>query len=395
MKFFSVLVCNVESLDDFSLTSWLESWHLCFASPLFCQKNNVVQFSTLNEFDFPPNSLLMIHEDEHLLCEKYILDPQCERVFSLKWNPMIHKHFTQIESNNCIHTYHRYHTSEHAYLQLLKQVLSEGESRKDRTGVGTLSVFGPQIEFDLQQGFPLLTTKRVNFAHIAHEVLWYISGSTTTEYLEKHSVHVWNANTSRSFLDQRGLQSYDIGETGPLYGFQWRHFGGDFRNVNLSPGVDQLQNMLNLLRTNPTSRRIFMSAWNAMDLDKMCLEPCHVSFQLYVRSDKYLDGKLYMRSNDLFLGAPWNIAAYSLLIHMFAHLSGYVPGKLVYSLGDAHIYSNHLEQVKLQLQRCMRPLPSMSIESSIPITKWEDFSIEHFRLDNYHPHLAIRAPMAV
>lgn len=392
MNFFSVLICNVESLDE--LSSWLQTWHLCFASPLFLKKSKV-QCKTLIDFEFPSNSLILIDEHENELCEKYILDPQCERVFTQRWCSMIHKHFTHIQSEECFHMYHRYRTPEQSYLELLQRVLNEGETRKDRTGVGTLSLFGPQIEFDLQHGFPMVTTKRINFSHIAHEVLWYISGSTNTEYLVKNNVHVWNANTSRQFLDHRGLSSYDIGETGPLYGFQWRHFGGDFRNVNMAPGVDQLQNMLNLLRKDPTSRRIFMSAWNPMDLDKMCLEPCHVSFQLYVRSQKYLDGKLYMRSNDLFLGAPWNIAAYSLLIYMFAHLTGYVPGKLVYSLGDAHLYSNHLEQVKLQLQRPMRPLPKLSIDSSIPITKWEDFTIDHFVLENYYPHLAIRAPMAV
>lgn len=285
-------------------------------------------------------------------------------------------------------------TEETHYIQLLETVLDSGEEKPDRTGVGTVSMFGPQIVFDLRKGFPLLTTKRLNFLHIANEVLWYLSGDTSIEYLVRNGVKVWNANTSRAFLDQRGLTDYKEGETGPLYGFQWRHFGGDFRNPSISPGIDQFARVLDLLRKDPHSRRLFISAWNPVDLDKMCLEPCHVSFQLYVSEEKYLNGKLYMRSNDLFLGAPWNIAAYALLLHMFAHLSGYHVGNLIYSLGDAHIYKNHLHQVQTQLQRPTRNLPNLSIVGQ-DIKSWEDFKIEHFCLENYEPHPAIRAKMAV
>ena len=288
--------------------------------------------------------------------------------------------------------YNRYITPELKYLQLLRDIVDMGEKRCDRTNTGTLSVFGPQIEIDIQNSFPLLTTKKLNFKNIVTEVLWFLSGSTDINFLKENGVNIWNGNTSREFLDKRGLNDYKEGEIGPLYGYQWRNFGGDFRNPQ-SKGVDQIQRMLDLLKTDPTSRRIFMSAWNPVDLDKMALEPCHISLQLYVSENKYLDGKLYMRSNDLFLGAPWNIAGYSLLIYMFAHLTGYTPRKLVYSLGDAHIYSNHVSQVLEQLSRPTRPFPKLKITKQC--NSFEDFDTDSFVLEEYYPHSFIKADMAV
>lgn len=289
--------------------------------------------------------------------------------------------------------YNRYSTSENKYLDLLREVLDSGEERKDRTGTGTTSVFGPQIEIDIENSFPLLTTKKLNFKNIVTEILWFLSGSTNINFLKENGVNIWDGNTSRDFLDKRGLTDYKEGEIGPLYGYQWRNFGGNFRDVE-SKGIDQIQRMLDLLKKDPTSRRIFMSAWNPLDLDKMALEPCHISLQLYVSENKYLDGKLYMRSNDLFLGAPWNIAGYSLLIYMFGKLSGYKPRKLFYTLGDAHIYSNHTSQVLEQLNRPLRPLPKLKIIDK-PYTCFEDFSIDSFVLEDYTPHPFIKADMAV
>jgi thymidylate synthase len=288
--------------------------------------------------------------------------------------------------------YNRYKTSERNYLNLLQTVLDEGELRKDRTNIGTISLFGSQIEIDISETFPLLTTKKLNFKNIVTEVLWFLSGSTDISFLKQHGITIWDGNTSREFLDNRGLTEYKEGEIGPLYGYQWRNFGGDFRNPN-SKGVDQIERMLNLLKTDPTSRRIFMSAWNPTDLDKMVLEPCHVSFQLYVSENKYLHGKLYMRSNDLFLGAPWNIAGYSLLIYMFAHLTNYKPGKLFYTVGDAHIYSNHILQIQEQLSRPIRKFPKLKITKMCE--KFEDFDINSFELNDYDPHPFIKAEMAV
>lgn len=288
--------------------------------------------------------------------------------------------------------YIKYKTSENNYLNLLRNVIDDGEQRNDRTNTGTISLFGQQFEIDLQDSFPLLTTKKLNFKHIVTEVLWFLSGSTNTKFLVDNGVNIWSGNTSREFLDKRGLFDYKEGDIGPLYGYQWRNFGGDFKDPN-SKGVDQIERMLSLLRNDPTSRRIFMSAWNPNDLDKMVLEPCHLSLQLYVSENKYLDGKLYMRSNDLFLGAPWNIAGYSLLIYMFAHLSGYKPRKLYYTIGDSHIYSNHVQQVYEQLSRPTRPFSKLLIKRQHD--SFEDFTLDSFELLDYNPHPFIKANMAV
>jgi thymidylate synthase len=277
------------------------------------------------------------------------------------------------------------YTPENAYINLLNNILSNGEKRDDRTGTGTISIFGEHLEIDILDKFPLLTTKKLNFKHILTENIWFISGAKNIEYLQSNGVKIWNGNTSREFLDKRGLFDYNQGDTGPLYGFQWRNFGG----------VDQLNRMLNLLKTDPMSRRIFMSCWNPPELDKMCLEPCHISFQLYVSADlKYLDGHLYMRSSDVFLGLPWNIAGYSLLLYMFGCLSGYTPRKLYLSFGDTHIYLNHIQQVKLQIERPVRNFPTLKIKEG-RYTTFEDFNLDSFDLENYHPHPYIPAIMAV
>ena len=301
------------------------------------------------------------------------------------------------ELNNCnvsieYRKYIKYKTSENEYLNLLRSVVDFGEKRDDRTNTGTISLFGKQIEIDIENSFPLLTTKKLNFKNIVTEVLWFLSGSTNTNFLVENDVNIWSGNTSREFLDKRGLFDYKEGDIGPLYGYQWRNFGGNFRDEN-SKGVDQIQRMLDLLRKEPTSRRIFMSAWNPNDLDKMVLEPCHLSLQLYVSENKYLDGKLYMRSNDLFLGAPWNIAGYSLLIYMFAHLSGYKPRKLYYTIGDSHIYSNHINQVYEQLSRTTRPFPKLIIKHQH--NSFDDFTINSFEIEDYNPHPFIKANMAI
>jgi thymidylate synthase len=280
-------------------------------------------------------------------------------------------------------------TSERAYLSELQTVLSQGEVRPDRTGVGTKSLFGRHLSFDLTEGFPLLTTKKLPFSHIVHELFWFLSGSTNTDYLKQKGVKIWEGNTSKEFLSRRGLNLPE-GSVGKLYGFQWRNFGGS----DSSRGVDQIARVLDILKTDPTSRRMVISAWNPCQLDEMVLEPCHVLFQLYVREGKYLDGSLYMRSNDLFLGAPWNIACYSLLIHLYAHLTGYTPGKLVYTIGDAHLYLNHLSQVEEQLSREPRELPQVKIADRGQQTL-DDFLPEDILLTGYEPHPVIRAPMAV
>lgn len=281
-------------------------------------------------------------------------------------------------------------TCESVYLSELAEVLSQGEERRDRTQTGTKSLFGRQLTFDLTDGFPLLTTKRLPFRHIVYELFWFLSGATDTEYLKKNGVKIWEGNTTEEFIRKRGLD-LPVGSVGKLYGYQWRHFGAGRHS---DQGVDQIQRVLDILMSDPTSRRMVISAWNPCDLDQMVLEPCHVLFQLYVRSGKYLDGSLYMRSNDLFLGSPWNIACYSLLIHLYAHLSGYTPGRLVYTIGDSHIYLNHASQVQEQLSRDLRQLPRVSIRDRGQKC-FEDFVPEDIELHDYNPHPTIRGFMAV
>jgi thymidylate synthase len=280
-------------------------------------------------------------------------------------------------------------TCESVYLAELRAVLAHGEERGDRTQTGTKSLFGRQLTFDLTQGFPLLTTKRLPFRHVVYELFWFLSGASDTEYLKQHQVKIWEGNTTEEFIRKRGL-SLPAGSVGKLYGYQWRRFG----ETADTQGVDQIQRVLDILRTDPTSRRMVISAWNPCDLDQMVLEPCHVLFQLYVRGGKYLDGSLYMRSNDLFLGAPWNIACYSLLIHLYAHLTGYTPGRLVYSIGDSHVYLNHVNQVEEQLSRDLRELPRVSIKDRGQ-KSFEDFVPEDIELHDYNPHPVIRGVMAV
>jgi thymidylate synthase len=279
--------------------------------------------------------------------------------------------------------------AEQVYLDELRHVLQQGETRPDRTGVGTRSLFGRQLHFSLTEGFPLLTTKKLPFKHIVYELFWFLSGSTDTSYLKEKGVKIWEGNTSSDFLKKRGLDLPE-GSVGKLYGHQWRNFGA----TEDKKGVDQVQRVLEILQSDPTSRRMVISAWNPCDLDQMVLEPCHILFQLYVRDGKYLDGSLYMRSNDLFLGAPWNIACYSLLLHLYAHLTNYVPGKLIYTIGDSHIYLNHLEQVETQLTREPRPLPKVSIIERGQKTI-DDFVPEDIVLTEYQPYGVLSAKMAI
>ena len=292
-------------------------------------------------------------------------------------------------------------SGEKVFIDLLEKVLNEGEDREDRTNTGTLSIFGPQIEFDnLDTQFPLLTSKRVSLKTVFEELIWMLRGQTHNKILNEKGVKIWNGNSTREFLDSNGLNHYPEGELGPIYGAQWRNFGGKHdSNVlkhvadNDNGGVDQISELLHQIRTNPTSRRLFVSAFNPKALKEQALPPCHVSFQMYIRKQKYLDCKLIMRSNDLFLGAPFNIACYSLLTHMIAAMTGYTPGRLILSIGDAHIYKNHIDQVKTQISRNLRHFPVLKIKS-VP-ENIEDFEYSNFELLDYNPHPTIRGDMAV
>jgi len=255
------------------------------------------------------------------------------------------------------------------YLDLLDHVLKNGTEKRDRTGTGTISVFGYQMRFNLQEGFPLLTTKKLHLKSIIHELLWFISGDTNIGYLNENGVRIWNEWADKD------------GNLGPVYGYQWRSWpAADGRKI------DQLTEAINTIKKSPDSRRIIVSAWNVGELEKMALPPCHIMFQFYVAGGK-LSCQLYQRSCDIFIGIPFNIASYALLTLMVAQVTGLKPGDFVHTLGDAHIYLNHIEQVKLQLTREPYPLPAMIINPEVnDILK---FRYEDFSLENYiaHPHI--------
>eukprot|EP00794_Sanderia_malayensis_P018168 gene18168-19981_t len=284
---------------------------------------------------------------------------------------------------------------EHQYLNLIKFILENGRKKSDRTGTGTISVFGTQMRFNLRKSFPLLTTKRVFWKGVAQELLWFIKGSTSGKELSDKGVHIWDANGSKEFLTARGLGHREEGDLGPVYGFQWRHFGAEYTDMHADytgKGVDQLAAVIDLIKNNPDDRRIIMSAWNPVDLPKMALPPCHAFVQFYV-CDNELSCQLYQRSGDVGLGVPFNIASYALLTCMIAHVCNLNPGDFVHTIGDAHIYSNHVEALKVQITREPRSFPTLSFKRTI--TDIDDFKFEDFDLQGYKPHPKIKMEMAV
>ncbi len=261
------------------------------------------------------------------------------------------------------------------YLDLLNRILDSGSDKADRTGTGTRSVFGHQMRFDLAQGFPLLTTKKLHLKSIVHELIWFLAGDTNIKYLNDHGVSIWD-----EWADTNG-------DLGPVYGHQWRSWprpdGGT---------IDQIADVQDMIRRNPDSRRLIVSAWNPVDVPKMALPPCHCLFQFYVANGR-LSCQLYQRSADVFLGVPFNIASYALLTAMMAAVTGLEPGEFVHTLGDAHLYSNHLDQARLQLTRPTRPLPRLRLVPGIADIR--DFRFEHVAIEGYDPHPSIKAEIAV
>lgn len=314
---------------------------------------------------------------------------------------------------------------EQSYLAIGKKILAEGHKKSDRTGVGTKSIFGAQMRFDLSQGFPLLTTKKVPFGLIKSELLWFLKGDTNIRYLLQHNNHIWDEWAferyvrsaaykgpdmtdfgRRSLVDEDFKQVYQAeakkfcekilddedfaekyGNLGKVYGYQWRHW-----ETKEGKTIDQIQNAIDLIRDHPDSRRIIVSAWNPEDIPEMALPPCHTMFQFYVNDGK-LSCQLYQRSADLFLGVPFNIASYALLTHLMAHETGLEVGDFVHTLGDAHLYNNHFEQMKEQLQREVRPAPKLILNQDKHSIF--DFDMEDIKLVGYDPHPAIKAPIAV
>lgn len=285
---------------------------------------------------------------------------------------------------------------EMQYLELIQHIIDHGSKKEDRTGTGTLSIFGAQMRFSLRNNvFPLLTTKRVFWRGVAEELLWFVSGCTNANELSEKGIHIWDANGSREFLDKQGLHHREVGDLGPVYGFQWRHFGATYDNMHTNydgQGVDQLADVIHKIKNNPDDRRIIMSAWNPVDLPNMALPPCHSFVQFYVCNGE-LSCQLYQRSGDMGLGVPFNIASYSLLTYMIAHVCGLKPGDFVHTLGDAHVYLNHIEALKKQLQREPRPFPTLEIAHDVPDI--DSFSLDKFKITGYDPHPTIKMQMAV
>ena len=274
------------------------------------------------------------------------------------------------------------------YLDLLRHVRDHGTFKEDRTGTGTYAVFGYQMRYDLSEGFPMLTTKKLHLRSIIHELLWFLSGDTNIRYLKENGVSIWD-----EWADENG-------DLGPVYGHQWRHFPrlelaegttGD-EPLYRAGSVDQIADLVRMIETSPDSRRLIVSAWNPADVPDMALPPCHTLWQVRVQGRK-MHLQLYQRSADMFLGVPFNIASYALLLKMLAHVTGYEAGDFVHTIGDAHIYSNHMDQVKLQLSRTPKPLPELHIKRDVPSIF--DFTYEDFEVVNYDPDPVIKAPVAV
>jgi len=296
--------------------------------------------------------------------------------------------------------YERSNKEEEQYLSLIRKILKEGVVRGDRTGTGTKSLFGAQMRFDLRDGtLPLLTTKKTFWRGVAEELLWFISGSTNANLLKEKKIGIWDGNASKEFLESRGLGHREEGDLGPVYGFQWRHFGAEYKDMHADytgQGVDQLADCIDKIKNNPEDRRILMSAWNPSALDEMALPPCHLLCQFYVDTQSNeVSCHMYQRSADMGLGVPFNIASYALLTHLVAHATGRKPGELVHTLGDAHVYLNHIEPLREQLERTPRPFPKLFIEDPDRTKTIDDFVYEDLHVVGYHPYGKVAMKMAV
>jgi len=284
---------------------------------------------------------------------------------------------------------------EYLYLNAIREIIDKGTDMGDRTGVGTRSMFGKMLRFNLRNGFPLLTTKRVFWRGVVEELLWFVGGDTNGKHLSEKGVKIWEGNGSREFLDGRGLTHREEGDLGPVYGFQWRHFGAEYVDMHTDytgKGVDQLAECIRKIKEDPTDRRILLSAWNPADLHLMALPPCHMFCQFYVANGE-LSCLMYQRSCDMGLGVPFNIASYSLLTIMIAQVCGLKPGEFVHTMGNAHVYQNHIEPLKTQLERTPRPFPVLKVNPDV--MDIDGFQASDFELVGYNPHAKIAMEMAV
>ena len=314
---------------------------------------------------------------------------------SNKWSEQEQCHYRFLEYKLCTFP----NNFDDIYLNLANKVMKQQHFRNDRTGTGTCSIFGEQIQFDIEKYVPLLTTKRVAWKSCIEELLWFLRGDTNSNILKNKNVNIWNDNSTREFLDKAGLRHLDEGDCGANYSFQWRYFGQKYIDSKTSyekyTQYDQINNILNLLKTDPTSRRIFMSAWNPLDLNKTVLPPCHISVQFYVDNDNGLHCHMYQRSCDVFLGLPFNIFSYTVLTYILAKKCNYVPKKLIISFGDVHVYNNHIEQLQLQCERSRLSYPILKLSDDIRNKDFEEMTIDDFELIGYLPHPTIKGKMSV
>ncbi len=343
------------------------------------------------------------------LCDKIYVtrfreNYQCDKFFP--WDDV--KNFRAVQSPSVFHSFTRFCVSpdvvhgEKVYLNLLRDIINLGEICSDRTGVGTQVLFARQLRFDISASIPILTTKNVRYDDVLKELLFFISGQTDTTLLDEENVHIWNANTSEEFLKKRGLE-YKKGDMGPMYGHQWRRSGAEYKGCESSyhysaedGGVDQLQGVIESLKKNPHSRRHLICSWSASEISQMVLAPCHFACQFHVSGDsQYLDCLVSQRSADCFLGLPYNIASYSILTYMIAHLCDLQPRELVFSLGDAHIYTTHFQAVAQQIVRGPKPFPQLYFKNPRKIHKIEDFNSDNVIIKDYDSWPSIKAKMAI
>ena len=340
------------------------------------------------------------HKIDKIYVTHLTIDAHCTQFFPIEFlKERCHLVYEQPQFDSGIHLYFREYIvknlQEVQYLELLEKILKTGDHRVERTGVGVRSLFGVRMEFDIEDRLPLLTTKKVFWKTILCELLWFISGSTDATILQQKGIRIWDGNTSREFLDRRGLSHLPVGDIGEGYGFNWRHFGAEYLDCHTDytgKGKDQLAEIVRLIREEPTSRRILLSAWNPLTLHKAALPPCHVLCQFYVRG-KNLDCQLYQRSGDMALGVPFNIASYSILTYMLAAVTGLKPGRFIHVIGDAHIYDNHIVGVEEQLKRFPYQFPVLKLKNTR--TNLFDFVEEDFELEGYQSHGTIKLKMAV
>lgn len=352
-------------------------------------------------FFYQINTLYITYIDKYYETDQYF--PKITYDFKLTVNSRNH----WSNSEECFYRFMKYersstynsYTFDIIYKNLMSKIIDSNDIRQNRTGIDTLSIFGEQLSFNIDKYVPLLTTKRVAWKSCIEELLWFMRGDTDANILKQKKVHIWDGNSSREFLDNVGLNHLKEGDCGANYSFQWRYFGQEYVNCETkyekNTSFDQIENIIHLLKTDPFSRRIFLSAWNPMDLDKTVLPPCHVSVQFYVDNNRGLSCHMYQRSCDVFLGLPFNIFSYTVLTYILAKKCDMTPKKLIISLGDTHIYTNHIEQVKEQLQRSILTYPILNISDNVKDKTIEDININDFELIGYFPHNSIKAPMAV